>query len=305
MLLRALLVHRSARSLPRKHLAVFFQRQSFRICRRDYKRIIRLPLGSQPGLSLALLSLSALALGSASCASKFPMESADAVKAEELYNDDAFDRRDLLTMLKEMHAALPHDVGVIWRLARAAYDVSNLNFTSADEKKELTYYARDVIQKGLDLTKDVAAVHNWYGIILSSIGEYEGSKVSIANSYVIKSHWETSIKLNPSNPLTYYLLGRWCIAIADLSWLERKAAAVLFGTPPESSYDEALEFLLKAEELDPKRWKRRALLIAKVYQKKKDNIMAKEWVNKALAIPVCSEADANDHEEAYLLLSTL
>jgi hypothetical protein len=89
------------------------------------------------------------------------MESADAVKAEELYNDNDFDRRELLAKLKDMHAAHPEDVGVIWRLTRAAYDVSNLKATSADEKKELTYYARDVIQKGLELTKDVAAVHNW------------------------------------------------------------------------------------------------------------------------------------------------
>ncbi|KAE9102157.1 hypothetical protein PF007_g14863 [Phytophthora fragariae] len=48
-----------------------------------------------------------------------------------------------------MHAAHPEDDGVIWRLTRAAYDMYNLRATSTDEKKELTYYARDVIQKGL------------------------------------------------------------------------------------------------------------------------------------------------------------
>ncbi|OWZ13883.1 Regulator of microtubule dynamics protein [Phytophthora megakarya] len=233
------------------------------------------------------------------------MESADAVKAEELYNDNAFDRRELLSQLKEMHTANRNDVGVIWRLTRAAYDVSNLKATSADEKKELTYYARDIIQKGLDITEDVAAVHNWYGIILSSIGDYEGSKVSIANSYVIKSHWEKAVELNPSNPTTYYLLGRWCIAIADLSWLERKAAAVLFGTPPESSYDEALSFLMKSEELAPDSWKKRSLLIAQVYQKKKDYATSKEWVNKALAIPIGVEEDEISHEEAEALLKKL
>ncbi|KAE9347971.1 hypothetical protein PF008_g7573 [Phytophthora fragariae] len=47
-----------------------------------------------------------------------------------------------------MHAAHPEDDGVIWRLTRAAY-MYNLRATSTDEKKELTYYARDVIQKGL------------------------------------------------------------------------------------------------------------------------------------------------------------
>ncbi|KAG7395988.1 Regulator of microtubule dynamics protein 1 [Phytophthora boehmeriae] len=273
------------------------------------RRVARLSLAPRQSHNAArsatLLSLSVAAFVSASCASKLPMESADAIKAEELYNDNNFDRRELLAKLKEMHAAHPEDVGVIWRLTRVAYDVSNLKATSAEEKKELTYYARDIIQKGLDLTKDVAQVHNWYGIILSSIGDYEGSKVSIANSYVIKSHWETSIQLNPSNPTTYYLLGRWCIAIADLSWLERKAAAVLFGTPPESSYDEALRFLLQSEELAPDSWKKRSALIAQVYSKKKDAAKAKEWVDKALAIPTATEEDEIAHEEVLALQKKL
>ncbi|KAL4085645.1 hypothetical protein PRIC1_014981 [Phytophthora ramorum] len=301
MLRRAVLLHRS---LPRQQLASLLRRQST-LTRRVDERIARLRSTPDAARSLALLSLSAVALASASCASKLPMESAGAVKAEELYNDNDFDRRELLAKLKEMHAAHPEDVGVIWRLTRAAYDVSNLKATSTDEKKTLTYYARDVIQKGLELTKDVAAVHNWYGIILSSIGDYEGSKVSIANSYVIKSHWETAVQLNPSNPTTYYLLGRWCIAIADLSWLERKAAAVLFGSPPESSYDEALNFLHKSEQLAPDSWKKRSLLIAQVYQKKKDYETAKDWANKALAIPVASEEDEIAQEEAQALLKKL
>lgn len=233
------------------------------------------------------------------------MESADAVKAEELYNDNSFDRRELLDNLKEMHAASPEDIGVLWRLTRAAYDVSNLKATSADEKKMLIYYAREVIEKGLNLTTEVAPVHTWYGIILSSIGDYEGSKVSIANSFVIKDHWEKAVAIKPADPTPYYLLGRWCIAIADLSWLERKAAAVLFGSPPESSYDEALSYLLKSEELAPDSWKKRSLLIAHVYQKKKDKTKAKEWVNKALAIPVCTEEDEIAHGEAETLLTKL
>lgn len=193
-------------------------------------------------------------------------------------------------------------MGVIWRLARAAYDVSNLKSTPAEEKKELTYYAKGVIQKAIDLTQDVARVHNWYGIILSSIGDYEGSKVSIANSYTIKGHWEKSVELDPTNATTYHLLGRWCISISDLSWLERKAAAVLFGSPPESSYDEALGFLMKSENLAPGSWKKNTLLIAQVYYKKKDWAASKEWTEKALAVPVKTEEDEIIQEEAAALL---
>ena len=33
--------------------------------------------------------------------------------------------------------------------------------------------------------------------------------------------------------------------VAGISWLEKKAAAALFGSPPESTYQEALDSLMK------------------------------------------------------------
>lgn len=96
-----------------------------------------------------------------------------------------------------------------------------------------------------------------------------------------------------------------CIAITDLSWLERKAASVLFGTPPESSYDEALKFLLQCEDIAPGTWKKNTLLIAQVYQKKKDWAKAKEWTEKALAVPIETEEDSTLQEEATAMLKKL
>lgn len=55
--------------------------------------------------ALALLSLATLISGSVAFAAPFKkMESADAVKAEELYNDNTYDRRTLLADLRAMHA---------------------------------------------------------------------------------------------------------------------------------------------------------------------------------------------------------
>ena len=39
------------------------------------------------------------------------------------------------------------------------------------------------------------------------------------------------------------------LQVAGVSWLEKKAAAALFGSPPESSYEEALESLRKVLSL--------------------------------------------------------
>ena len=45
-------------------------------------------------------------------------------------------------------------------------------------------------------------------------------------------------------------------SISDIPWYQRKAASVLFATPPESSFEESLKLFLHAENIDPNfyRW---------------------------------------------------
>lgn len=49
-----------------------------------------------------------------------------------------------------------------------------------------------------------------------------------------------------------------------LSWVERKLAATLFATPPESTVEDALKYFEKAEEVNPGFYKANQLYIAKV-----------------------------------------
>lgn len=71
--------------------------------------------------ALALLSLATLISGSVAFAAPLKkMESADATKAEELYNDNTYDRRTLLADLRAMHAGkrwLSYDAHLMcWQL---------------------------------------------------------------------------------------------------------------------------------------------------------------------------------------------
>lgn len=49
--------------------------------------------------------------------------------------------------------------------------------------------------------------------------------------------------------------------------LYRKLVETLFSTPPESSFEEALQYFLKAEKAEPGFWNKNALMIAKSYEK--------------------------------------
>lgn len=46
------------------------------------------------------------------------------------------------------------------------------------------------------------------GIIISAVGDFEGTKASIANSYLIRNHWRRAVELNPNDATAHHLLGR-------------------------------------------------------------------------------------------------
>lgn len=58
---------------------------------------------------------------------------------------------------------------------------------------------------------------------------------------------QKALHFNPTDGYAHYVLGRWCYQVASVGWLQRKAAAALFASPPESSYEQALEHFMKAE----------------------------------------------------------
>jgi tetratricopeptide (TPR) repeat protein len=74
------------------------------------------------------------------------------------------------------------------------------------------------------------------------------TKERIALSKVVKDNAERAIKLDPKNGAAYMTLGAWHFYVADLSWVERTAAKVLYGGLPPASYKEAVKNLTKALE---------------------------------------------------------
>ncbi|XP_010217534.1 PREDICTED: regulator of microtubule dynamics protein 1 [Tinamus guttatus] len=130
------------------------------------------------------------------------------------------------------------DAELLWRLARASRDLAQLSSTSAEEKKQLVYEALEYAKKALERNESNFAAHKWYAICISDVGDYEGIKSKIANAFVIKEHFQRAIELNPKDATSIHLMGIWCYSFADMPWYQRKIAAVLFATPPTSTYKE-------------------------------------------------------------------
>jgi len=145
--------------------------------------------------------------------------------------------------------ANPTDVELRWRLARGHFELADLKPT--DKEWRLTHLNKglDIISAALVEFPEHWAVNKWYAILLSSTGDLIGTKEKLQNAYKIKEYASKAASLKPDDATTQHLLGRWCFGVANIGWMERKLASALFATPPQSSFEEALPYFLKCQEL--------------------------------------------------------
>eukprot|EP00164_Ancoracysta_twista_P001003 GFYU01001309.1.p1 GENE.GFYU01001309.1~~GFYU01001309.1.p1 ORF type:complete len:310 (+),score=89.45 GFYU01001309.1:42-971(+) len=173
----------------------------------------------------------------------------------------------------------------LWRNARAHYEVANAQ-GDKKVKHELMNKAWDLVQRAVALDEKSFGAQKWSGIILNSIGAMEGTKKKLQNAFLIKEFFEKAAQNNPSDATSRHLVGIWCYEVASITWVERKLAATLFADPPESTYAEALEHLLKAESITPDFWVKNTLYIGLAYHKLGNDAEAKKWLEKAAGMTV-------------------
>ena len=119
---------------------------------------------------------------------------------------------------------------------------------------------------------------------MAQLGSLLPQKEKIKSSFRVKEEAEIAAKLAPKDPTTQHFLGRWCFAVASIGWLERKAAALIFAKPPESTYEEALKFFLAADALEDN-FKRNAMWVGDTYKALGKKVEAVEWYKTAVDMP--------------------
>ncbi|XP_077023250.1 regulator of microtubule dynamics protein 1 isoform X1 [Tamandua tetradactyla] len=221
-------------------------------------------------------------------------------QADYLYESGETEKLfQLLTQYKESE-----DAELLWRLARASRDISQLSGTSEEEKKRLVYEALEYAKRALEKSESSFAAHKWYAICISDVGDYEGIKAKIANAYIIKEHFEKAIELNPKDATSIHLMGIWCYTFAEMPWYQRRIAKMLFATPPSSTYEEALGYFHRAEQVDPNFYSKNLLLLGKTYLKLRNKKLAAFWLMKAKDYPAHTEEDKQIQTEAAQLLTS-
>ena len=206
-------------------------------------------------------------------------------------------------LLKQAEKLEAENYDVVWRLARAHFDFFD---NSEDEAviSENAYAGLDYAKKALELDDGRAESHKWYGILIGQVGILEGTKQKILNSYEVKEHTLKAIELDPEDDGNFHVMGRWHYTLADLSWVERKIAGLIYAAPPKASFKEAVEFFTQAHEMLPDEV-RHLLWLAKSEAEMGNEAAAKDACNAALAITPENDSDRILQKEAEELLANL
>lgn len=118
-------------------------------------------------------------------------------------------------------------------------------------------------------------------------------------------YFQLAVTFNPNDATTLHMLGEWCYQIADMPWYRRKIAQTLFSNPPQSSYEDALEYFLKAESVQPRFYSLNLLRIGNCYLKLQKVDQAKYYLLLAAKYPAKSNEDYQANKEAAELLKKL
>ncbi|TMS04874.1 Regulator of microtubule dynamics protein 2 [Larimichthys crocea] len=221
-----------------------------------------------------------------------------------LHQGTESDKRESLTVLLEQREEFGQDSPFLWRLIRAYCDVHDVSST-LEEKKTHAESGKRVGEEAVGLNPMCAESHQWYAIMCGIMAEYDTVQNKIKNGYIFKDHLDKAIELKPQDPMSYYLLGRWCYAVAQLSWIERKVAATLFGEPPSATVEDALKNFLKVEEIQPGYSKLNYVFLAKCYKDLGQREKARKMCEAACSMNAVSKEDEEAQKELNLLCPVL
>jgi len=124
----------------------------------------------------------------------------------------------------------------------------------------------------------------------------EGTKQRIATSRLIKFAVDKVIALDPTNDLAWHVLGRWTLALAEVSTVKRAFARVAYGELPPAKYEDALRCFEKAMELNPHRLMH-CIELGRTYAQMGRDADARKFITKGLGM---AETEKDDPEAKNL-----
>jgi len=246
-----------------------------------------------PAVGLGFASGVGVASSFAACEPRGEYAELDALFDENRY-------APLAEVLRSKLERTPGDAQLLWRLGRALHKLAD----GEPDKKVKERYVREGLQlaeRAVSLDPENGAAYKWAGILLSASGSFEGTTATIKNSFNVAERFERAVALSPKDATARHLLGLWHFEVAKLSWVEQKAAAAFFASPPRSTFEVAYAHFAAAEEIEPGFYPKNLLLLAQTCAKLNRLPEAREWLQKCRDAPLKTPEDEETLSQAAKL----
>jgi len=196
-----------------------------------------------------------------------------------------------------------------WRFVRQSYNFYEYGKIDKDQKLSILNVATSKGKDLVDKYPEKPEAHKWYAICVVEFQKQKGStKEEIKGGFMFYKHATKALELDDSDPSVHYMMGKFCFAVAKLSYFERKAAKAVFGVePPNSTFEQALEYFQKSSERQPNGLNAYlALDMARCYVKMKKKDPALEYISKCVELAKDDlPADQKAKEQAIRLKQKL
>lgn len=172
-------------------------------------------------------------------------------------------------------------------------------------KQEAMYLkAKEVLELALKKSPSNPNIYARLGQVTGQLALFRGNKEKVKLGLEIKQYADKALALDASNAMANAVLGIWHFELAELGFVERTFAKLLFGGVPEGSYEQAAYHLAKAVAQSPHViYYRNAY--AKALLKLGREAEAKAQLEIALKLPLIVAGDKQNKHESRLLLARI
>jgi tetratricopeptide (TPR) repeat protein len=199
-------------------------------------------------------------------------------------------------------ATAADSAGVLWRLARVC--VCRADVSEEDQQLNLYRQAEAFAVRCIAADSLKSEGHTWRAAALGNIAMFEGGKTKVSLCRTIEKELACSIALNPGDDIAYSILGSFYMALGNVSWIERRLAAVFLGSLPEGGYAESERSLKKAIALSPGVI-RHHFVLGELYMHEDRPTEALGEMQRVVTLPVLLASDRGTQLRAAGLIKSL
>jgi len=214
-----------------------------------------------------------------------------------------FDNRTALTNYRRAVELDSSSYEALWKLARAYVDVG----MTLPKNEQPQHYAlgEKLARRCATLYPDSANGHFFLAVALGRVAMHEGGKRKIQISKEVKAAAERALQADPKHDGAMHVLGRWNYELADLNFIERTVAKIVFGgLPTGASYEQAVRYFEQAITSSPEKPVHHYEL-ARPLLKLNRNTDARQHLEQCIALPEVFWDDAQHKLAARKLLEKL